>query len=148
MAAELTLAGLESYLPASIRELVNLIGLPAVEKLVKRYGGTYVYVPAPENLTEDHPLAELIGLEPARKVAGHCRNGKLKVALGREAMRRARNADIVRKHFVEGWTMRQLALEYDLDERQIHTIVHTTPLSMPRHPDLFDALETSTTETT
>jgi Mor family transcriptional regulator len=129
----------EDYLPDSIRELVALIGLPATEKLVKRFGGTYVYVPSPDNLAEDHPLAALIGLEAARKVAGRCRNGKLKIALGREAMRRARNAEIVRLYYKGGWTMRDLAREFDLDERQIHTIVHTTPLSMKdsRQGDLF-----------
>ena len=51
-------------LPASLRELCELIGLPAALRLVERWGGvTALYVP--KNVPADHALARELGREAA-----------------------------------------------------------------------------------
>lgn len=53
------------YLPASLKDLIDVVGLEPARKLVGVYGGTRLTVPA--KMHEAHPLAELLGIEADRK---------------------------------------------------------------------------------
>ncbi|MDO8704006.1 MAG: Mor transcription activator family protein [Sulfuricaulis sp.] len=108
-------------LPESLREVVDLIGLPATLRLVENFGGV-IQVYVPRQIEPDHPLATVLGLSTARKLvprygADYLRNIP-RCALG---LRRIRNTEIRRRHRAE--SAAKLALVFALTERQIWTIL-------------------------
>jgi len=112
---------LATDLPPSLRDIADLIGLPGTLKLVETYGGVRLYVP--KKLDADHKLAQLIGLEHAAKLAATY-GGELHFDIPRavEATRAARDRSI-RADQASGSTHRELALKYNLTERQIRNIL-------------------------
>jgi len=55
---------------APLLESIRAVGLPAAMKLVENFGGTRIYIPLPENVTDDNDVAKVIGVEATRKLAG------------------------------------------------------------------------------
>lgn len=112
-------------LPESLAEVQEVIGLPATMKLVEAYGGTRVYVP--KRLGVQHKLANLLGVEQARRLSHYFGGESLTVARAAQALRSERNKAIVRR-FDAGETVRSLAQEHHMTERNIYTILSMTVL--------------------
>ena len=110
-------------LPESLTEVAEVMGLSATTKLVKAYGGTRIFVP--KRLGAQHKLANLLGLEQARRLSHYFGGESLSIARAANATRLIRNKDIVR-HYDAGKAASSLALEYRLTERQIYTILAKT----------------------
>ena len=106
-------------LPESLHEVVNLIGLPAMIKMVERFPGIRIFVP--RKIKDDHAIVKVIGLELAQKLAKHFDGSEFAVPKAQEALILARNRQIRRLYGPS--TAAQLALMYDLTERQIYRIV-------------------------
>ncbi len=108
-------------LPESLREIVELIGLPATLRLVESYGGIIaLYVP--RDVEPDHHLAQAIGITAARKLATRYGADSVRnVPRCVEGLRRIRNAEIRARHPRD--SAAKLALDYSLTERQIWSIL-------------------------
>jgi hypothetical protein len=126
---------LHKDLPPRAAELAEVIGLAATLRLVEGWGGLRQYVPAPAHLHADHPLVRQLGREAARRLAEHYAREKIDVPRCLSALRAARDRRIVAEH-EQGASGRELAMRYQLTERQIWTILAR---EQPENPtgDLF-----------
>ena len=69
---------------AVLKDLKEIIGGPAVMKLLAARGGLQVYIPKAASLTEDHWLVKTIGSEAAFKMAKHYETDGIHLPLGQE----------------------------------------------------------------
>lgn len=107
-------------LPPILQDLVELIGLHPTMQLVQAYGGVRLYVPKLA-LDGDHSLVRLIGGEAAKKLQSiYGGEPHFDIPKAERALRAVRNAEIRAKRL--NTSLRQLALQYRLTERQILTI--------------------------
>lgn len=107
-----------------LQDMVDLIGLHPTMQLVQAYGGVRLYVPKLE-LEHDHSLVRLIGHAAARKLqAMYGGETHFDIPKAERALRAVRNAGIRAKR--PDTSVRLLALEYHLTERQILTICGET----------------------
>jgi hypothetical protein len=126
----------ESLIPASLLQIVALIGLEAALKLVKAYGGVRLYVP--KKIDADHPLVELIGYPAARALAAEFGGQPhFDIPKCEAALREARNRQI-RQDRAMGHSIRELALKYRLTERGIEKILGAGLLRDERQAELFE----------
>lgn len=111
-------------LPPRLREFVRLIGLPATLRLIERYGGLRIYIPA--HPAPDHPFAGLIGFDKLRALsAEYAVDGtglRFVLPKAQRAFDAIRNEQI-RTDFSTGKSVRALAAEHRLVERQVARIV-------------------------
>lgn len=102
-------------LPPRLREFVRLI---------ERYGGLRIYIPAAPS--PDHPLASLIGFDKLRALsAEYAIDGtglRFVLPKAQRAFDAIRN-DRIRTDFSTGKSVRALAAEHHLVERQVARIV-------------------------
>lgn len=126
------------YLPPSLCELVDVIGLQAAQSLVSEYGGVRLTVPT--KMPEDHPLAELLGLDTARKLSHHYAQERLDVPNAKAAIMAVRNQNMRQEH-ADGDSARVLARRYRLTERRVWEILSE---GMPddRQVDMFSEGQT------
>ncbi len=109
-------------LPESLRDVVELIGLPATLKLVEHFGGLIaLYVP--REIEAEHPIAVAIGITAARKLAsrygGDCVRS---IPLCTRGLRRIRDAEI-RARVEAGESPAALAPVYGMTERHLWRIL-------------------------
>ena len=111
-----------NILPGILRDLVDLIGLPATMTIVQHKGGTGLWIPAQiETLAPDHKLVKAVGMEAAMKLSENYGGEELEIPKAEKAVMALRNKEIREKN--QYMSQSQLALEYNLTERQIRTIV-------------------------
>lgn len=123
-----------NFLPPSLRELVDVIGITAAQKLVNEFGGLRLTVPV--KMPEQHPLAQLLGLESARKLSHHYAQERLDVPKALSAIQAARNHQMRIDH-ARGVSTRQLAQREGLTERRVWEILADRPVD-DRQADMFD----------
>ncbi|NWO05549.1 MAG: hypothetical protein HLX50_07555 [Alteromonadaceae bacterium] len=123
----------EDLLPESMAELVDIIGLPAVLKLMEARGGTEFWVP--ERITHQHPLVDDIGTEAAQTMSEYMPLERIKVPRGAAIRREIRNRAIRRERF-EGAKLAELALRYGMTDRQVLNILNSEPED-DRQQDMF-----------
>ena len=107
-------------LPESLTDMAEIIGLNPTLAVVKAYGGTRLFVP--KRMGTQHHLANLLGLEQARRLSNHFGGENLTIPRMATAMRTQRNREIVRRYDA-GESVRVLAQAYHLTDRQIYTIL-------------------------
>lgn len=120
-------------LPESMADLVDIIGLPAVLKLMEAFGGTEFWVP--EKLHHQHPLVDAIGAEAAQTLCEYMARERIKVPRGVGITRGVRNQAIRRERH-EGAKLAELALRYRLTDRQVLNILNAEPAD-DRQQDMF-----------
>lgn len=108
-----------NMLPGTLQEMEQLIGTKAVLLLVAKYGGVGLYIP--KKIHREHELAKLIGIESAEKLASKCGGEEVEIPKMLAASIAGRNAEIKNEYKTQ--SQRQLALKYQLTERQIRNIV-------------------------
>lgn len=111
---------LEEDLPGSVADIAQAIGVPATLKLIERFGGSRVYVPEWERITEDHAIARAIGLAAACAVAKLCAKNRLEMPRAASAFRRARDRAI--REDSRSASVSNLAFKYRLSERRVYQI--------------------------
>ncbi len=94
--------------------------MPATLKLIECFGGSRVYVPRLEQITEDHAIARAIGMAAARAVSRIWVNEQWEVPRATRAKRLARDRAIRREP--RTISVAKLALKYGLTERQVYKI--------------------------
>ena len=126
-------AVMAELLPKRLQEFVRLIGLAATLKVVERYGGTRLYVPA--NPHSDHPLAVLIGLDQLTKLSAvYAGEDHFDIPRAVRALRHVRDVQMRADYKVKSAAV--LAREHGLTERQVFNIVGAE--GDPGQDGLFD----------
>ncbi len=111
-------------LPESLQEMVDAIEFEAVMKLVDKFGGTRIRVPAnPRSVHREHHLSQAIGVTAARQLCEVYGGEELTIPKIATALRAIRNREISRLHTEEGWPAHRIARKYDLHEMTIYTIL-------------------------
>jgi len=107
-------------LPKVLQEFVRLIGLHATMLLVERFGGLRIYIPL--NPTADHQFAQIIGFENLVKLSQeYGREDHFELPKAARALRALRDAKMRAEYGPK--SLRQLAAEHQLTERQVTRIV-------------------------
>ncbi|MBL8499573.1 MAG: hypothetical protein JNL77_03150 [Nitrosomonas sp.] len=108
-----------NLLPGTLQEMEQHIGIKAVLLLVAKCGGVGLYVP--REISADHAIARLIGIDAAEKLASVYGGEELQLPKMLAASIARRNVEIRSEYRTH--SQRQLALKYHLTERQIRNIV-------------------------
>lgn len=118
-------------LPPLLQDFERLIGLQATLDLVRVYGGLRIYVPTPARVHPDHALAKIIG-EDRLKVLAEVYGGEAHFTLPKaeKAILALRNARICHA-YAHHKTVRELAAEHGLHERQVERIVAAAGVTAP-----------------
>jgi hypothetical protein len=108
-----------SLLPASVVELIDLIGFENTFKLVNLYGGTHLDIP--RRAREQHCLNDIIGFEAFKCLCLRYGSTKLEIVRCVKFLKSVKHKAIVQE-FNSGMTNAQLARKYQTDERMIRRI--------------------------
>ena len=81
-----------------------------------------MFVPLPKNISPEHPLAELIGLDSLGKLAVEIGGEMFPVPRCLAAMQGLRDSMIRNEYYLDGLSQRKLAIKYNLTERRIRSI--------------------------
>lgn len=117
-----------SNLPKSIRDLVELIGLPATLTLVKAYGGIYLKVPVgvrADGATRAR-LVGMLGEEAAEKLIRTYGGERVAIARCEAALRDERDRRIIAEYDANT-SAATLALREGMTERNIRNILKRVP---------------------
>ena len=114
-----------------VGDLINTIGLKLALELVEERGGRRVYIPTPARVTENCPLACIVGLAAALALAAKWPGEWTAIPLAKAYVRRLRARDIVTRY--AHTTAAALASEYNITERWVLSIVAA---GMPKMPEL------------
>lgn len=107
-------------LPKVLQDFVRLIGLHATMLLVERFGGLRIYIPL--NPKPDHHFAQLIGMDNLLKLSQvYGREDHFELPKAERALLAIRNAKMKADYGPK--SIRQLAAEHQLTERQVTRIV-------------------------
>ncbi len=115
-------------LPKSIRDIVDLVGMPATMALVKAYGGIYLKVPTGAR-ADGAVRARLIGLMGEEAAEALIRTyGGERVAIARcaAALRDERDNRII-SSYDAGTSATTIALREGMTERHVRTILKRVP---------------------
>ena len=110
-------------LPPVARVLRRLCGVQGLCALVQRWRGQSLYVPTPDRLRPDHPIAQAVGMEAARRLSAECGGNRLTVPLCIGALRAERDREIWRR-YMDGVPTSRLARDYGMTWRSIQKVTH------------------------
>lgn len=108
--------------PESVADLVQAIGFTAALRLIEFFPGTRIRPPKVDKLHRAHRLVRVLGYEAARALSRLAEGVKIEVPRGAAAFRRARNRAMKRDE--QTMSQPQIALKYDLTQRQVRTILN------------------------
>jgi ActR/RegA family two-component response regulator len=122
-------------LPLVLAQVADACGRPAALSLAASFGGRELYIPKPEAIDEQHPIALALGLATARKaVLGH---NKLIIPMGPvSSVARTRRAYHRLKR--EGKTNSDIARALGIHIRAIERRNQRARAQRSTDPDLFD----------
>lgn len=128
------------WLPASLRALAEELGPGGGEaclRLMEAYGGVArLYIP--RHIGPGHPIARIMGWPEATRLAAIYGGDYLcNVPLGTEAVRKARDAEIVER-VAGGASPRDVALDLRITERTVRRVLAKARDAGPRQGSLFD----------
>jgi len=83
-------------MPELLEFYKDMAGMPAALKLAQEYGGTTLYLPAPDSLTDGHTLVQKLGLEDARLLCKEFGPGEIIVPMGPAKKKRVTDNDKIR----------------------------------------------------
>ncbi|HWH86336.1 MAG TPA: Mor transcription activator family protein [Pseudomonas sp.] len=150
---KLRLSDVSERLPGHIRDLAEVIGLPASIRLVESMGGTTIQISTCRtHRGEAHHklLVAVIGKRYATAIARHWPNQAMYIPRCAEALRAMRNLELSLRFEQETAAgqpsqvvVTQLALDYKLSDRHIWSILKRSGgclwMLEERTPDLFDS---------
>lgn len=123
--------------PKSLLEIIEIIGEGVALKLVQRYAGQRIRIPVLSNATEDHPLAQCIGLVELRKLIGLDGGRWIYIPRCANGLREQRNREIVTLYSPpHNVPVNELAQRYGLSYRRIEQILSSTVID-DRQVSLF-----------
>lgn len=125
-------------LPEVLARVAEACGVGAALNLAGTFGGRELYVPRPESVDEDHPLAVALGLACARKAAAVLGHGKLLIPLGPASSVHRRTA-LYRRLRREGRSNSQIAAALGIHVRAVEfRNQRARRIDDEAEPDFFD----------
>lgn len=117
-----------SSLPASILEIIDLVGSDPALALVREFGGTVIKVPSRERREgrTREALVEAMGEPAATLFIGRYSGEMLTIARCAAALREQRDRAIIAAYDA-GQPVSRIALSNRLTERQVRTILNRQP---------------------
>lgn len=109
----------EHYLPASVRDLVDVVGMPAALAIVEARGGIRLCVP--KRVTPDHWLVDLIGVDALQALISVYSGEEIEVPRCYAALRAIRDQQIVAEAEA-GASNAELARKHNYTERGIRKL--------------------------
>lgn len=109
----------EAILPESLQLIADIVGAPAALKIAARWGGTRLYIT--EAPGEDHPLAQLIGLDAARALGEAYAGERIEIAKA-DCWKKAMRNRLILDARKSGVSQARLAREHDITERHVRNI--------------------------
>ncbi|MEM7251283.1 MAG: Mor transcription activator family protein [Pseudomonadota bacterium] len=106
-------------LPASVRELVELLGVPETVKLLRTFGGANLYVP--KRVSQRMRLLSSVSREAAEQLCAVFGGEVIELPKADHFTRQLRDREIVR-HSAAGASRAELAAKFGLSRRQIGNI--------------------------
>ncbi|MDH5185200.1 MAG: hypothetical protein OEX12_15060 [Gammaproteobacteria bacterium] len=106
-------------LPASVQELIDVVGMADALKIVEERGGTRLCVPTKAKY--DHWLAALIGMDGLKVMVEYYRGEEIEIPRCAAALRSLKELKILAQA-ADGNTNAQLAREYGYTERGIRKL--------------------------
>lgn len=114
-------------MPASLDEVLEIVGEAVTLQLVNAFGGTTQRLPAKRNVVDSNEIAQVIGLENLRLLVEKLGGGRyLYIPRCADGMRLQRDRKIV--ELSRTVSVDALARRYQLSDRQIWTILKKTPV--------------------
>lgn len=115
-------------LPASLDEVIAVIGESLTLELINVYGGTTQRLPAIRNATDEHEFAKVIGKEKLHQLIQAIGASRyVYIPRCADGLRLKRDREIVNR-FNEGEAVETLAREHSLSDRQIWNILKKTEM--------------------
>lgn len=106
-----------ALLPPRLREIADVIGVPAVLALSDGWPGVRLFVPA--EVPPHHPIALKIGLEAAQKLAQLCAGETIPIPRNHRILRARLRAEVVARYRADE-SASKLAREYGLHEYTVY----------------------------
>lgn len=139
---------LQELLPAQVREIARIVGLPNAMRLVNELGGTsweFALGANRDGQIRIAALGDIVGEEAAALLTSHMGGDKIYIPRCAAALRRVRDLEInrqfeqaVREGVTANTVVAELARAYKLSDRRVWIILKQ-PLSEPvQQPGLFD----------
>ena len=113
--------------PTSLVELASIIGKEAALKISLHYGGRGVYIP--KNVIEDHPVAQLIGMDAFISLVNYRGGLELRDIPLASSLTTKKRAIIAINRNHPDWSGRAIAAELRTTERYVSQV-----LNGPAHP--------------
>lgn len=126
--------GAREFLPPKLREIAEVVGVPAAIKLAEHWPGVRLFVPA--TMTPEHPVALAVGLTAAEELSHRYGGETITMPKADAYRRRLRDAKIV-EEYSQGKSGRDLALKYGLHENHVYALIAREHAK--RNLDLFAA---------
>jgi Mor family transcriptional regulator len=106
---------------APLFDIIEAIGLGGAMKLVEHFGGTRIYLPLPENVTSDHEIARVIGVDETRALAKLWGQERPSIPLAKRHLRAIMKTEVQRDK--DSHTVPELARKYRTTERSIYRLL-------------------------
>lgn len=130
----------EQYLPPRVLEIAEIIGLDGALILVSNWGGLRLYVPEPDHVHEDHPLAQRLGVQRAKNFCANYAREKIDVPRCLSHLRRAFEQRIAADN-AAGVSVRELAMRHGLTERAVWMALARYRTRTPPNQDQQDLFD-------
>lgn len=104
-----------------MQDLIEKIGYSAAIEVCRRWGGRKLHVP--RSMTEAHPLALSLGLEPAKLLVEHFGGEALQLPRERNALIDERNAAIVRAIEVDRLSQETVGVMFGLTRQAVAAVL-------------------------
>ncbi len=124
---------------APLEELIGVLGLSGALRLVQRLPGVRVYVPSPERINPESFLARAVGADVVRQLASRWPQTEITVPRAAAYLRRERDRALHRD--AGKLTVRELALKYELGEREVYRKLQEPPPAEERTGDAAESAQ-------
>lgn len=125
-----------AYFPPLVHDLIRTLGWNLCMALINAYGGCSIHVPSSGHNMEAHYLFAVLGPAGLKALIKDFSGEDLVLPKVYRGMLAARN-DRMKAARKSGFSIRQLALEHNLTERQVYSILGND-LQDDRQLNLFD----------
>lgn len=106
----------------TLTEIVAACGHQAAIALTRTYGGRQLSVPSAERMTETHPIALVIGITAARKLATAKGGERLEIPSELNSVLELRNESVVLA-FDQGGSIRGISFDHGLSRKWVRNIL-------------------------
>ena len=126
-------AAVVAVMPATARELVEVIGFDATLDVLRKFGGKRLFVPSKLVEGFSHRIVDELGLEVAEKLVEAMGGSRLEPPMLASVERLLRDNAIRADYDSGSYTMDDLVDRYHVTQRHLRKVLKASPSTMPRH---------------